>query len=138
MIKNYSKIIIELPPFILWPHQNVTRMWWKYNAPKCLLIGRWWYDSRSWNFLPVFHYMAAEGQSDKIVSDLEVWMKKRNEENWIPPRRKSCTLWHSLMFAEHLPNQTIDVSSVRWWVMYFSSGNINVNDKPQTYRAVTW
>ena len=66
--------------------------------------------------------MAADGQSDQKG----VWHRSMDEAkvwNWIPPCRKNCTHWHSLMLAECLwrPNSGCEnseaVSGVfqQWW-----------------------
>ena len=45
--------------------------------------GCWWYGSRGWAFLPIFHYIlllwqiAIEGQPDRMASDMELRMKQR-------------------------------------------------------------
>lgn len=43
--------------------------------------------------------MAEEGQSDKIPSDTEVFMKQKC--HLTSPWGKNCTQWHSSVFAEH-------------------------------------
>ena len=45
--------------------------------------------------------MAAEGQFDKMASDMEVWMKKRCATEHLHAE-KNGTHWYSLMLAEHL------------------------------------
>ena len=45
--------------------------------------------------------MVVEGQSDKMVSDIEVHMKQRKMCHWIPPCGKNGTYWHSSILAEH-------------------------------------
>jgi len=49
----------------------------------------------------VLRQMAAEGQSDKMASDMEVCMEQRHLTEFL--RGKNGTHWHPLMFAE------------RWW-----------------------
>ena len=58
--------------------------------------------------------MAAEGQSDRMVSDTEVQMKQ-NMWNWHIHRH--------LLNAD--VNQTVDVSTVRRWMMCFSIPSCN-------------
>lgn len=59
--------------------------------------------------------MAAEGESDKTVSNMKVCMKQRYG-HWIPPCGKNGTHCHSWTLAEHLwrPNSG-------GWVVHFSS-----------------
>jgi len=57
--------------------------------------------------------MAAEGQSDKMVSDMEA-----NVCHWIPPFRKKIAPIDSVF-----GDQTVDVGAVRQWRMCFSSGD---------------
>ena len=49
--------------------------------------------------------------------------------NWIPPWGKSGTHWYPLMLAERFRDQPVDVSTVRWWVVCFSSGGSNMKGK---------
>ena len=68
----------------------------------------WWYGSRSWSShqyllnIVAMWQMAAEGQSDKIVSDLEVHMKQRGVTEILCAEKKRDIHWHSSMLAEHL------------------------------------
>ena len=52
---------------------------------------------------------------------------KAKSRHWVPPHENNCTHWHSLTLAEHL--WTVDVSTVRWWVVRFNSGDSDVKDK---------
>ena len=72
----------------------------------CQPTACWCYGHRGGTFTPISHYvlllceMAAEGQSDKMVSDVEVWMKQRHITEFI-----HAVKWHlmtSLMLAECL------------------------------------
>ena len=59
----------------------------------------WFYSSRSWTFSPIFHYiflwqMAAEGQSDKMVFDMEVHIKQRCVIEFLHAE-KNCSHWNS-------------------------------------------
>ena len=70
--------------------------------------------------------MAAEDQSDQMVSNMEVQMKQRHvieflhEEEIAPPDIHHC-------FLDIYGDQTADV---RWWVLSFSSGDNNMKNKP--------
>jgi len=50
--------------------------------------------------------------------------------HWVLPCRKKHTHWCSLMLANIYGNQTLFVSTVRWWVVHFSSDNSNMKDQP--------
>ena len=58
--------------------------------------------------------MAAEEQSDRMVSDMEVWMKQRGAIEFLHVEKMAPIDSHL-----HLPNvygdQTVNVSIVRWW-----------------------
>jgi len=61
--------------------------------------------------------MAAEGQSDRMVSDVEVRMKQKcGIEKMAPLDILQCLL-------NVCRDQTVDVSTVRQWVVRFSSGD---------------
>ena len=83
--------------------------------------------------------MAAEGQSDKMVSDMEVHMEQSCMTEFLHVEKIA-----PIDIYQYLLNiygyQRVDVSTVRWWVVHFSSGNSNMNEKPHSrkpYRAVT-
>ena len=73
--------------------------------------------------------MAAEGQSDKMASDKEVHMKQRcvikflHEEKIAPTDIHQCLLNVS-------GDETVNVSTVSRWVVWFSSGDGDMKDKP--------
>ena len=56
---------------------------------------------------------AAEGQSDRMLSYIEIRMKKR----------------HGIEFLHVEKNAPMDVSTVRQWVIWFSSSHSNVKNK---------
>jgi len=66
--------------------------------------------------------MTAEGQSNRIASDVEISACEVKGYHWISPCYKNSTHWHSLTLAEQ-GDQTVHVSTVRQGVMYFSSDN---------------
>ena len=80
--------------------------------------------------------MAAEGQSDKMTSDMEVLMKQRCVIEFLHAEKIEPSDIH-----RHLLNvygdQTVDVSTVRRWVARFSSGDSDVKDKPRSGRPCT-
>ena len=73
--------------------------------------------------------MAAEGQSDKMMPDVKLCMKQRCGTEFIHAEKMA-----SINVHQHLLNisgdQTVDVSTVRLWVVYFSSSNSAMKDKP--------
>jgi len=75
--------------------------------------------------------MTAEGQSDKMASDMEGRMKQRCVIEFLHAEKIAPNDIH-----RHLLNvygdQTVDVSTVRRWVARFSSGDSNVKDKPRS------
>ena len=83
--------------------------------------------------------MAAEGQSDKMVSDMEVSMKQRCVIKFFCVEKMAPIDIHQCLLNVY-GDQTVDVSTVRQWVVHFSSGNSDVKDKPcsgQPCTAVT-
>ena len=83
--------------------------------------------------------MAEEGQSDKMVSDMEVCMKQRGVTEFLHVEKIATTDIH-----QHLLNiygdRTVDVSTVRWWVVHFNSSDSNMKDNPHSrwpYTVVT-
>ena len=65
--------------------------------------------------------LAAEGQSDKMVSDMEVCMKQGYGIEFLYAEKNAVTdiHWHLLNFFGH---QTVDMGMMMWWVLCFSSG----------------
>ena len=63
--------------------------------------------------------VAAEGQADKMVCNMDVYMKQRCEIEFSPEEKIALIDIHWC-----LPNicgdQTVDVSTVRQWVVHFS------------------
>ena len=67
--------------------------------------------------------MAAEGQSDKMASDREVRMKQRCVTEFLHMQKKIApTEIHQRLLNDH-GDQTVEVSTVRQWVVHFSSGD---------------
>ena len=75
--------------------------------------------------------VTAEGQSDKMASDMEVCMKQRCVIEFLQAEKNAPNDIH-----RHLLNvygdQTVYVSTVRRWVACFSSGDSDVQDKPRS------
>ena len=81
--------------------------------------------------------MAAEGQSDKMVSDMEVHMKQRCVTELLHVENIVTIDIHQWL-SNVSEDQTMDVSTVRLWVVYFSSGSPNSGSPPlvQVFRSV--
>jgi len=67
---------------------------------------------------------AAEGQSVKMMSNMEMWMKQRSVIEFfhavkMTPIDNHWCSWNTF------GDQTVDVSTVRWWVVHFRSGDSN-------------
>jgi len=73
--------------------------------------------------------MTAEGQSDKIVSHMEVRMKQRCVIEFLHAGKNAPNDIHRRLLNVY-GDQTVDVSTVRRWVARFSSGDSDVQDKP--------
>ena len=65
--------------------------------------------------------MAAEGHSDRVVSDMEVHMKQRYALEIFHVEKMAPIDIHWLLLNVY-GDWTLDVSSVRQWVLCFSSG----------------
>ena len=68
--------------------------------------------------------MAAEGQPDKMAFDMEVRVKQRCVTEFLHAKNMAPIDIHQYLLNVS-GNQTVDVSTVRWWVVSFSSGNSN-------------
>ena len=116
---------------------NKYEDWSKSNA--CYLIilaykirGRcWWYDSRGRTLPPVFHYILLscyrwQQQRNLTKSHLTwKWIWNKGVELNLPMQEKFPAIdshRHLLNISGH---RTVNVSTVRWWVVPFSSGNSN-------------
>jgi len=71
--------------------------------------------------------ITAEGQSDKITSNMELHMKQRCGVESMQIQKY--TRWHSFALNVY-GDQTGPVSTVRWWVVHFSTDNSDVKEKP--------
>ena len=75
--------------------------------------------------------MTAEGQSDKLASDMEVCMKQRCVIEFLHAEKIAPNDIHRRLLNIY-GDQTVHVSTVRWWVARFSSGDSDVKDKPRS------
>jgi len=80
--------------------------------------------------------MTAEGQSDKMASDMEVRMKQRYVIEFLHAEKIAPNDIHRRLLNVY-GDQTVDVSTVRRWVVRFSSGDSDVKDKPRSGRPCT-
>ena len=64
--------------------------------------------------------MAAEGQSDRMASDMEVHLKQRCGIECLHVEKMAPTDIHGYMLNVS-GDQTVNVSTVRWWVVCFSN-----------------
>ena len=65
---------------------------------------------------------AAEGQSDRMVSDIEVHMKQRCVTEFLREEKTAPTYIHQCLLNVY-GDQTVGVKTLRWWVVHFSSGD---------------
>jgi hypothetical protein len=75
--------------------------------------------------------MTADGQSDKMASDMEVCIKQRCVIEFLHAEKIAPNDIHRCLLNVY-GDQTVDVSTVRRWVARFSSGNSDVKDKPHS------
>ena len=67
-------------------------------------VGRkcWWYGSKCWTTLPIFHCCMTDGSRGVIWKNV-IWYESMDKVcNWIPPCIKNGTHWHLSTLAEHL------------------------------------
>ena len=81
------------------------------------------------NFIAVQH-MEADRQSDKMMSDMEACMKQRCVTEFLHTERIAPTDIHQCLLNIY-EDQRVDGSSVRQWVVHFSSGNCNSAPQPR-------
>jgi len=72
----------------------------------------------------VVQQMAAEEQSDKIVSDIEVQMKQRCGIKFIHVKKIAHIDIHQCLLNVD-GDQRVNESRPRWWMVHFSSGDKN-------------
>ena len=73
--------------------------------------------------------MVEVGQSDQIMSDMEACLKQRCGVEFLHAEKIAPTDVHECLLNIS-GDETVDLSTVRWWVVCFSSVNSNVKDKP--------
>ena len=101
----------------------------------CDVRGRcWWHGSRGCIFPQYSITHVTDGSRGEVWQN-GFWHGNEYEaklHNWISPHRKNGTHWHLPILAEHLPGSLHkqEVSTLRWWVVCFSSDDSNMKDKP--------
>jgi len=80
--------------------------------------------------------MTAEGQSDKMVSDMEVRMKQRCVIEFLRAEIIAPNDIHRRLLNVY-GDQTVGVNAVSRWVVRFSSGDSDVKDEPRSGRPCT-
>jgi len=73
---------------------------------------------------PAMWQMAAEGHSDKVMSDLKVCMNQRCTEFLHAEKNVPIDI-HRLLLKVYV-DQTVDVRTLRQWVVHFSSADSDV------------
>ena len=93
----------------------------------------WWYDSRSWKFPPI----------SNILLPCNRWQQRYNLTEWrLTWKCQSCVTEQLHVeksgtdihqgLLKTCGDQTVDVSTVRWWVVCFSIGDNDIKDKPHS------
>ena len=72
--------------------------------------------------------MAAEGQADRMASDMEGHLKQKSAVEFLHAEKIAHIDIHQCLLNIY-GDQTENVSTVRWWVMCFSNGHSNVKKK---------
>lgn len=72
------------------------------------------------------HWPARE-QSDKMLSDKEEHIKHKCVTEFLCTEKIAPIRIHQLLSVSG--DRTVDVSTAKQWVVYFSSGNCNMKDK---------
>ena len=73
--------------------------------------------------------MAAEGQSDRTASNVEVQMKQRCGNEFLHAETIAPIDFH-LQLLSIYGDHTVDVSTVRQWVVHFSSDSSDIGSPP--------
>ena len=80
--------------------------------------------------------MAAEGQSDKMASDMEKCMKQRCGSEFLHAEKMALMDIHRHLLNTY-GDQTADDRTTKQWVVCFSSSNSDVKDKPCSRQPCT-
>jgi len=106
--------------------------------------GCWWYGSRGWTFPPILCYMLLPRDRWQQMGTLTKWCLtwkciqskgvSLNSPMW--KKKKPLTNIH-WCFLGVFGDQTVCVSTVRQWVVHFSSGNSDSSSPPLVQIAVS-
>jgi len=83
------------------------------------------------SYFAAMRQMTAEGQSDKMESDMEVRMRRRCVTEFLHAEKITPNDTHRRLLKVY-GHQTVDVSTVRRWVARFSSGDCDVQYTPRS------
>ena len=89
---------------------------WRLNLPANIQL-----------YFAAMRQMTAVGQSNKMASDMEVRMKRRCVTEFLHAEKIAPKDIHRRLLNVY-GDVTVDVSTVRRWVVRFSSGDSNVQD----------
>ena len=140
---NFSKITAY---FQTWGKSRIQHIYVihkgcsKANASNFIMLahkirGRSWWDGiRDGIFPPIFYYVLLSCDNrrvklDKMKSDVEVYMKQRFVIEFLHVEKMALITIH-LCLLNIYRDQTVNVSTVKQWVLHFSSGNSDVKDEP--------
>jgi len=98
--------------------------------------GCWWYDSKGWIFPPIFHYLLLPCDGWQQRGSLTkwrltwkcAWSKDLSLNSSVVGKRMAhAEIYQSLLNV--CGDQTVDVSTERWWVVCFSNGHCDLKNK---------
>ena len=99
-------------------------------------MGRcWWYCNMGWTFPPIFCYVLLlcdrwqQIAVWQMASDVKVRMKQRCITEFLHVERMAPTDIHQCLLKV-FGDLTVGVSTVRWWVVHFSSDDSNCGSLP--------
>ena len=98
----------------------------KLNLPTNILL-----------YFVALRQVAAQGQSDKMVSNMEVYMKQRCRTEFLHAEKMAPTDIHWCLLNIY-GDQTVDVCTVRFWVSCFSSGDSSNGSPPWCRFSWVW
>ena len=95
------------------------------------IIGRcWWDDSRNLSLPPVFPWILLPGDRRQQRGSLTKWRltKKPGWSKGVELNSSMQKKWHPLTLRDLkvFGDQLVDVSTVRWWVVHFSSDDSGI------------
>ena len=101
----------------------------------------WWYGSRGWTFPPVSHYMLLPCDRWQQRGNLTKWRlswkcvwSKGVSLNSSMEKKAPIDIYRCLLHM--YGHQTVELNTVMWWVMHFSSDNCRSSPLLQTIVSV--